>query len=100
MGILLSSGYGGIVYKVKTLADIPESIKNTFTPEELQALTLLEKDAEKLKAYYQLETGEFDCIGFVSPGGKITKFAEIEKYNALLILENRIRRELSQKEIL
>lgn len=79
---------------MRTLANIPEAIKQTFSVEEMEALKLLEKDAEILKAYYQYETGEFDCIGFVGPGGVVTKYAEIDKYNALLVLESRIKKEL------
>ncbi len=78
---------------MKTLADIPEHIKATFTDEERTAIQVLED--ENLEAYFQFETGLFDCIGFIGPGGKVTKPADIKKYNALLVLENRIKRELA-----
>ena len=78
---------------MKTLADIPEHIKATFTDEEKEAIKIL--SVENIEAYYHLETGLFDCIGFIGPGGKYTKPANIEKYNAILVLENRIKMELA-----
>lgn len=80
---------------MKTLADIPEAIRQAFTTEEKAAMELLADDADILEVYFQDTTGEFDCIGFVGPGGKVTKFANLDKYNALLVLENRVRRELN-----
>lgn len=80
---------------MKTLADIPETIRQTFTTEEKAAMELLADDAKNLEAYFQDTTGDFDCIGFVGPGGKVTKYANLDKYNALLVLEERIRRELN-----
>ena len=81
---------------MKSLSEIPEHIKQTFTVEEKRAIELFSPDELKeLEAYFQDETGQFDCIGFVGPGGKVTKPASIEKYNALLVLENRVRRELA-----
>lgn len=81
---------------MKKLSEIPDYFKQTFTSEELDALKLLDEDANELTAFYQYETGNFDCIGFIGPGGKVTKFAEVDKYKALLILENKIRKELKQ----
>jgi hypothetical protein len=80
---------------MKTLADIPDYIKQTLTTEEKEALRLLEAEAKDLTAFFQEETLEFDCIGFIGPGNKVTKFAELDKYIALLILEDRIRKELN-----
>lgn len=81
---------------MKLLSEIPESIKQSFTCDEIEAMKLLENDGEylNLTAFFQLETGEFDCIGFIGPEGKVTKYGDVKKYNALLILENRIRNEL------
>ncbi len=75
------------------LADLPDVIKASLTDEEKEAIKILED--ENLEVYYQWETGLFDCIGFIGPGGKKTKPANIEKYNAILVLENRIKREMA-----
>lgn len=78
---------------MRSLADLPDHIKATLTSQEKAAIEMLVD--ENLEVYYQYETGLFDCIGFIGPGGKYTKPANIEKYNAILILENRIKRELA-----
>lgn len=55
-----------------------------FTDEELAGL----------KAYYQDTTGKFVYIGFVSKTtGKITKWADQAKYDAIAIMEDACRRE-------
>ncbi len=78
---------------MRKFGEMPEHIKATLTDEEKVAVEVLAD--ENLEVYYQYETGLFDCIGFIGPGGKYTKPANIEKYNAILVLENRIKRELA-----
>lgn len=83
---------------MKTLADIPEHIRTSLSPEVARAIELFTPDeAKELKAFFQLETGDFDCVGFIGPGGKVTKFTDPEKYKALLIIEEQVKLELSGK---
>lgn len=80
---------------MRTLSDIPDHIIGTFPQEVRDAINAFTpKEARELKAFYQLETGEFDCIGFAGPGGKVTKPADEYKYRALLILEEQYRKDL------
>lgn len=55
-----------------------------FTDEELAVL----------EAFYQDTTGKFLCVGFVSKTtGKITKWADQAKYDAIAIIEDACRRD-------
>lgn len=50
-----------------------------------------------LNRYYLDTTGEFWGIGFVNDvTGKVTKWANLAKYNALLVLEEACRQECSR----
>lgn len=57
---------------------------DVFTDEEIALLT----------AWYDEDTGLFKCVGFVDPTtGKVTKWADLEKYKALEVLEDQVRKE-------
>jgi len=77
------------------LATLPDYIFDTFTPEEQAAVELLAKQPEEIEVYYQYEDPtKFDCLGYIGPNGTIEKYGDLERYTALCILENRIRKEL------
>lgn len=78
---------------MKSLSLLPQHIRKSLTPKERAAIEIL-KD-EPLEAYFQYETKLFEGIGYIGPGGKFTKPANPEKYEAILILEERIRKELN-----
>lgn len=67
--------------------DVPEEViqaMQVFTDEELLGLS----------AYYEQETNLFWGIGFIGPGGKVTKYANPDKYAAMMVMEDEIRKEL------
>lgn len=78
---------------MKSLNDMPKWYRETLPPNVKEALAVFtEEELGELKAFINQETGNFDCIGFVGPGGKVTKYANVEKYKALIILEDYIKR--------
>ena len=57
---------------------------DVFTNEELSIL----------HSWYDKDTGVFQCIGFMNPlTGRIAKWANPEKYKALEVLEDQVRKE-------
>ena len=66
-----------------------EWLKDVFTDEEIASL----------EAFYQHETGLFQCIGFVGETGMISQFAEPAKAQAIARLEKEYREDLKEYEI-
>jgi len=67
--------------------DLPPDVvaaTEAFTDEELLAL----------RANYDVRTGEFIGVFFQGPGDVYCRYANVDKYEAMLVLEDQIRKEL------
>jgi hypothetical protein len=83
---------------MKTWDEIPEHIRRTYPPELAQAWQLFtEEEVRSLYMAFSDETGEFEGVGFSGVEGKFTRFANLEKYQALMVIEEQCRRELARK---
>jgi len=53
-----------------------------------------DKELAPLCAWYNADTGLFWCIGYISADtGLVSKWADLEKHEALEVLENQVRKE-------
>lgn len=80
----------------KKLSNLPQRIKDTLPINVLKALdTFTDKELDSLDNFWSFETGEFLGIGFIDPiTKKMTGFGNIEKHQALLIIEQQIISEM------
>lgn len=79
---------------MKSLADIPDRVKAKLPDEVIQAIDIFsEEERSEIILFLNDETREVDCVGFVGPDGRVCKYADVEKYNALLIIEEQARKE-------
>jgi len=56
-----------------------------------------DEELESLRAFYDVDTGGFEFLGFVGLGGKVTQFADPIKAEALAIIEEAYREELKTR---
>lgn len=78
----------------------PRSYPSGLPPDTIAALdSLTDNEIAMLTPWYYEGTGEFWCIGFVGPGGKVTKWADKKRAMALTQLERQIKLELGSEEL-
>lgn len=82
---------------MKSLAEIPDAVKARLPAEVKQAIALFsQEELEEIKLFLRDDDHRIvDCVGFVGPGGKVCKYADLAKYEALLVIEDQARKEFA-----